>query len=242
MRKKRFVVAAMAGTCSLAMIFGVMSATASSGSNADPQSPTGIENAPEVSVRAGADPGVEDPHLAPIPFEVVNFTNHVQATLAGDSRYSAVEISEDRKSVKIWWFGDPSSQLNSILKEPAAGLLSVTVAQTRFLPGYITAAARELLAAGSAIGVSSVEVGPDAAALLVTMDSSDPVEHAKLLPQLQAMTSFPVVIAGGGGVAPATLGHEFEAKLITPSATWEIPCTCVAMPTSMPPHIEVRSQ
>lgn len=156
MRTKKYVIPLLAVG---ALLLGGVVPAASAGE--EPKDPT------ETPVVVTTDE-VEATELPPMPQETADYVTELQSALDQDTRYSVVEISEDRKEVTVWWYGDPSSELKNWV-ESAPSMLSVTVQRTKNEPGKMRAAAQQLVSEGV---VGAAYVVPDASAIEVASDAS----------------------------------------------------------------------
>jgi hypothetical protein len=77
--------------------------------------------------------------LPPIPDEMLQFASDIQSTYFNDPSFSAVEVTPDRRSVKIWWFGAAPPDLRTTAESAA---FDVTFEPTILKPADLRAAAR----------------------------------------------------------------------------------------------------
>lgn len=144
--------------------------------------------------------------LPAIPLEAQEYIDALQGELDGDARFSAVEVSENRKQVTVWWHGEVSAGLSALLRDSAA-VVEVSVAQTAFLPGDLRDAAQHVLREGAALGVERVTVAVDGSHLEVAaagIGSSrrDVQSSEELMSRLAQLTQIPLTVSQSG-VEPA---------------------------------------
>lgn len=164
--------------------------------------------AEEVVVTPSATSGdPEELALPPVPTETQEYLNELQLALDDDPQFSAVEISEDRAQITVWWHGDPSGELSALLDSSPQSVEQVRLEQTALLPGDLRSAAQDVLRQGAALGVERVTVAFDGSHLEVGLAggaasrrSTPPPDKAT---QLAKITDVPLTITQDGGVEPA---------------------------------------
>ena len=73
----------------------------------------------------------------------MDWLNEIQSDLEASDQFGSVEISADRSSVTLVWFGDPQPLAEYINAAPSS--LAVEVKPAAFLPGELRRIAAELL-------------------------------------------------------------------------------------------------
>ncbi|QAV70708.1 hypothetical protein ESZ53_09840 [Salinibacterium sp. UTAS2018] len=160
---------------------------------------------------------VEKLTLPAIPLETQEYIDALQGELDGDARFSAVEVSENRKQVTVWWHGEVSEGLSALLRDSVA-VVEVSVAQTAFLPGDLRDAAQHVLREGAALGVERVTVAVDGSHLEVATagigtSRGDVQPSEELISRLAQLTEIPLTVSQGGVKPAATRLNDNDYHL-----------------------------
>jgi len=81
---------------------------------------------------------LENLSLPPVTTEIQNYLDKLQISLDGQPQFSAVQLSEDRSVVTIWWHGEITEALAKLLELAPKSLADIHVEQTKTLSSNCT--------------------------------------------------------------------------------------------------------
>lgn len=93
-------------------------------------------NQPGTATPETAQDGGERSSLPPIEGETMDWLATLDLELGNDPAFGAPVISDDRSTVTVHWFGEPSAELESLIDEAPEGL-TVEVESTDFSRGEL---------------------------------------------------------------------------------------------------------
>jgi hypothetical protein len=119
-RKRGVVVLIVAGVCAAVALTGCAGA-------APPKA------SPEILIE---DQLREDMRLPAMDMETMDWIDRIQRELGADENFGSPAISEDRSTVTITWYGDPSIRLQEVIAE-APEKLTVVIQPAAFRPAEL---------------------------------------------------------------------------------------------------------
>ena len=147
--------------------------------------------------------------LPPVPPEVMDYVQALLRQFEGDPRFNTAGISLDRKSVPIWWYGEPSEELRHAMRSAPAGI-SAEVIGMAHSAAELRKAIDEIMIRGGSAGIQGVGHRPDGALITVMVHPSDPMRFEEIRALVDEITTIPVEITEGG-VIPLVLQRPLGA-------------------------------
>jgi hypothetical protein len=110
---------------------------------------------PEVVVE---EPLLDQLQLPMIDLDTMNWLDRLQRELAEDDNFGSPAISEDRTTVTITWFGEPSPRLHELIAE-APETLTVVVRPAAFRPAELSELVKRAATAPGPVAGVEVAMG-----------------------------------------------------------------------------------
>ena len=104
--------------------------------------------------------GPEELRRAPMDDTTTKWLDRLQTTMRDDPNFGSVAISEDRATVTVTWFGDPSATLQEQI-DAAPAKLRVVVQAAAFRPAELQELVQEAMRPGLVPGVRVTTGGPE---------------------------------------------------------------------------------
>ena len=106
-----------------------------------PEAPSPL---PEEGLLPDGELAPEELGVEPMPYEQFTFTERLHALAAESPDFGGID-ARDRSVLVVRWFGDPPSEVRSLVEEYAGAPFDIRVEPTRFRPDELRAEAHRLL-------------------------------------------------------------------------------------------------